>query len=379
MGSYYIPQGGSTRQSYTGLNNGPVNVISPTGTSIISSLRVAYNNGTAWTDFSEVMGLPANQATTAYWFPWYNNLDLNTQIRFANLGSTATNIWVTIGGVAQAPIPLAAGQSTRVSYAINNGPVKVESSMGNIVASMRVAYNDGTAWTSFSEVMGMPANKITTAYWFPWYNNIDLNTQIRFANLGSSPAAITVTIGGIPQAPTYLAAGQSTRVSYPINNGPVKVKSVGGNIVASMRVAYNNGTTWTNFSEVMGMPGNQLTTAYWFPWYNNLDLNTQIRFANLGATAANIWVTIGGVAQAPVYLASGQSTRISYPISNGPVKVESAGGNIVASMRVAYNNGTAWTNFSEVMGMPANQLTTAYWFPWYNNLGLNTQIRFGVP
>ena len=48
-------------------------------------------------------------------------------------------------------------------------------------------------------------------------------------------------------------------------------------------------------------------------------------------------------------------------------------------MRVAYNNGTAWTNFSEVMGMPANQLTTAYWFPWYNNLGLNTQVRFGVP
>jgi len=144
-------------------------------------MRVAYNNGTAWTDFSEVMGLPANQLTTAYWFPWYNNLDLNTQIRFANLGSTATNIWVTIGGVPQAPIPLAAGQSTRVSYAINNGPVKVESAGGNIVASMRVAYNDGTAWTNFSEVLGVPANQLTTAYWFPWYNNLDLNTQVRFA------------------------------------------------------------------------------------------------------------------------------------------------------------------------------------------------------
>ena len=144
-------------------------------------MRVAYSDGTAWTDFSEVMGLPANQATTTYWFPWYNNLDLNTQIRFANLSGSPATITVAIGGVAQAPIPLAAGQSTRVSYAINNGPVKVESSAGNIVASMRVAYNNGTSWTHFSEVLGLPANQLTTAFWFPWYNNIDLNTQVRFA------------------------------------------------------------------------------------------------------------------------------------------------------------------------------------------------------
>jgi hypothetical protein len=34
-------------------------------------------------------------------------------------------------------------------------------------------YHSGTAWTSFSEVMGMPANQITTAYWFSWYNKFD--------------------------------------------------------------------------------------------------------------------------------------------------------------------------------------------------------------
>jgi uncharacterized protein YcfL len=141
-----------------------------------------------------------------------------------------------------------------------------------------VSLNNGTAWTSFSEALGLPANQVTTTYWFPWYNNLDLNTQIRFANLSSSPSTVTFTIGGVPQAPFPLAAGQSTRVSYAISNGPVKVQSVDGNIVASMRVAYNNGTAWTNFSEVMGMPANQLTTSYWFPWYNNLGLNTQVRF-----------------------------------------------------------------------------------------------------
>jgi hypothetical protein len=29
--------------------------------------------------------------------------------------------------------------------------------------------------------------------------------------------------------------------------------------------------------------------------------------------------------------------------------------------------------------VPANQLTTAYYFPWYNNVDLNTQIRFAIP
>jgi hypothetical protein len=87
-----------------------------------------------------------------------------------------------------------------------------------------VSLNNGTAWTSFSEALGLPANQVTTAYWFPWYNNLDLNTQIRFANLSSSPSTVTVTIGGVPQAPFPLAAGQNTRVSYPINNGPVKLR-----------------------------------------------------------------------------------------------------------------------------------------------------------
>jgi hypothetical protein len=81
----------------------------------------------------------------------------------------------------------------------------------------------------------------------------------------------------------------------------------------------------------------------------------------------------------PIYLAAGESTRVSYPLSNGPVKVQSVGGNIVASARVAYNDGTAWTSFSEMMGLPNTLLTDTYYFPWYNNLDLNTQVRFGVP
>ena len=32
-----------------------------------------------------------------------------------------------------------------------------------------------------------------------------------------------------------------------------------------------------------------------------------------------------------------------------------------------------------MMALLADQLNPIYWFPWYNNTGLDTQLRFGVP
>jgi hypothetical protein len=37
------------------------------------------------------------------------------------------------------------------------------------------------------------------------------------------------------------------------------------------------------------------------------------------------------------------------------------------------------TSFSEMMALPNTQLDTTYWLPWYNNVDLDTQLRFGVP
>jgi len=31
------------------------------------------------------------------------------------------------------------------------------------------------------------------------------------------------------------------------------------------------------------------------------------------------------------------------------------------------------------MALPNGQLDTNYWLPWYNNIDLETQLRFGVP
>ena len=258
-------------------------------------------------------------------------------------------------------------------------------SSGNvpIIASLRVAYNDGSAWTSFSEMMGLPSSKLTTSYTFPWYNNVDINSQLRFGNVGTASTTVTVTVGGQLKGTYLVKPNESTRVSYSgLNAGPVKVTSSGNvPIIASMCVAYFDGSSWTDFSELMGMPTASLSTSYSFPVYNNVDHNTQLRFGNVGTANTTVTVTIGGVVQGTYNLVPNQSTRISYTgLDKGPVVVSSSGGvPIIASQRVAYFDGSAWTSFTEMMGLPKEQLTTTYLFPWYNNADLNTELRFGVP
>ena len=60
------------------------------------------------------------------------------------------------------------------------------------------------------------------------------------------------------------------------------------------------------------------------------------------------------------------------------MKIESTQ-NIVAAERVIYKVNNIPTSFSEMMALPNGQLNTIYWLPWYNNIDLDTQLRFGVP
>ena len=136
---------------------------------------------------------------------------------------------MTIGGVPMLhSFNLAAGESTRVSYAgVNDGPVKIVSTQ-NIVAAERLIYKVNNVNTSFSEMMALPANQLNQTYWLPWYNNKDLDTQLRFANATNSTATVHIYIGGVEMqgSPFTLLAGESTRQSFAdINGGPVQVVS----------------------------------------------------------------------------------------------------------------------------------------------------------
>src|SRR5688500_7750818 len=139
--------------------------------------------------------------------------------------------------------------------------------------------------------------------------------------------------------------------------------------------------TRTSFSEIMALPNSQLDTTYWLPWYNNVDLDTQLRFANTTDVTATVHIYVGGVemSNSPFTLDPGESTRQSFTsINNGPVQIVSDQ-NIVAAERVIYKVNGKNTSFSEMMALPNALLDTTYWFPWYNNVDLDTQLRFGVP
>jgi hypothetical protein len=46
---------------------------------------------------------------------------------------------------------------------------------------------------------------------------------------------------------------------------------------------------------------------------------------------------------------------------------------------VIYKVNNVNTSFSEMMALPDSQVDDTYWLPWYNNIDLDTQLRFGVP
>jgi hypothetical protein len=235
--------------------------------------------------------------------------------------------------------------------------------------------------TSFSEMMALPNSQLDTTYWLPWYNGVGLDTQLRFANVTEQPASVQIFIGGQEMQGSPFTLGESRRVSFPsVNDGPVQIVS-DQHIVAAERVIYNVNGIKTSFSEMMALPNGQLDTTYWLPWYNNVGLDTQLRLANATNSIATVQVFVGGVEMqgSPFTLLAGESRRVSFPgVNDGLVQVVSDVP-IIASERVIYKVNNVRTSFSEMMALPDALLDTMYWFPWYNNVYLNTQLRFGMP
>jgi Bacterial Ig domain/Calcineurin-like phosphoesterase len=385
MGSYPLEVGQSLRQSYVGISKGPVKINNTMATPVIGAERVIYKVNGVNTSYTDVMGLPGKQLNTTYWFPWYNNKSMTTQLRIANVSGSTATVHVKIGGVEMggSPFNVAAGAAVTKSYAsIDKGPVRVFSNV-NILASERVIYKVNGVATSYSELLGLPNSQLDKTFWLPWYNNKTASTELRIVNLGTSTATVHVKIGGVEMtgSPFTVASGAVVRKSYAgIDKGPVKITS-NANIVASARVIYKVNSVATSYSEIMALPNKQLNTIQWLPWYNNKTVSTELRIANVSTASATVHVTIGGVEMtgSPFTLAAGTSKRLNYAgVDKGLVKMESAQ-NIVAAERVIYKVNNINTSYAEMMALPNGLLDATYWLPWYNNVAWDTQLRFGVP
>jgi uncharacterized protein YcfL len=280
------------------------------------------------------------------------------------------------------PFTLAPGASTRASFlGVNAGPVQIVSNQ-DIVAAERVIYKVNGAYTSYSEIMALPASQVNTTYWLPWYDNVTLDSQLRFANISDSTASVHIYVGGdeMQGSPFELAPGASTRASFDgINGGPVQIVS-NQDIVAAERVILKVNNVPTSFSEMIALPQSQVQTTHWLPWYNNTGLQSQLVIGNVTGSTATVHVYIGGeeMAGSPFTVDGDSSVRKTYAANNGLVQVVSSQ-NVVVSESVIYRVNNVNISFSEMMALPHNQLSTTYWLPWYNNNGLDSQLRFGIP
>ena len=89
---------------------------------------------------------------------------MDTQLRIGNVGTSSTNVTVTIGGTAYGPYAIAPNQSIRESYAgVNNGPVTVTGSDPSvpIIATERLGWAVNGVYKSITEMLGLPSNQLT--------------------------------------------------------------------------------------------------------------------------------------------------------------------------------------------------------------------------
>jgi hypothetical protein len=285
-GSYAIPPNDRVTPQFAGVLAGPVQVVSVPGTGTPSPINIFASERSLYgSSFNEMIGYPLQQFTTEYWFPWYDQVNMQTWILVGNPSATQTAyVDIYISGIRQGntyAIP-ANGRITPQFPGLVNGPVRVVSVTGagtpspiNIFASERSLYG-----SSFNEVMGVPSSQFTTEYWYTWYDNYGMNSWILVGNPSSTQTAyVDIYIGGARQGSTYaIPANGRITPQFNLNSGPVRVVSVTGagtsspiSIFTSERSLYG-----PSFNEMMGYPANQLTSEYWFTWYDSIYMNTDI-------------------------------------------------------------------------------------------------------
>jgi hypothetical protein len=376
QGQYYLSSGISFRRAYAGINNGPANVSSLIGNQVIASQRVVASG----ISYSEMMGYPNNRLTKTYWFPFYNNVDFDGQLRVSNVGGANTTITVYLGS-SPTPLdsfPLGIGEAVRKNYGgKRDGPMRVVSSASNILTTLR-SYIASSS--SYSELMGYPANQLTDEYIFPYYNNVAFDSQLRVSNVGGSNTTITVYLGSnsTPIDSYTLGAGQATRKNYgAVQGGPLRVVSSASNILTTIRAYVQN----QSYSELLGYPANQPASEFWYPIYDNVILDSQLRVSNIGTGPTTITVYFGNdpTPLDSFTLGAGAASRTNYGgKSGGPLHVVSSAEPILTTIRL-YKVTGGISSYYELTGLPDSQLTTLYWFPWYNNVNLNTEMRFAAP
>jgi hypothetical protein len=186
------------------------------------------------------------------------------------------NMEVYIGGDMMGAYEVLSEQSMVESYPVLGGPVVIQNTSTNIVASLlQLRRNDLTKdeWTGITQVMGVQKENISDTYVIPRYDGTDKTryNSIQFANYDDTfDANVTVKIGSTTYGPYLLGPGESYNLVEPVVGGPVVISSDGADIIASLYELKRPLATgkWWGQSQMMGVPGLQLSDTFIFPRYN---------------------------------------------------------------------------------------------------------------
>ncbi len=280
---FTILPGGQITPRWMGTRGGPLEVVSTNGVKIFTSERV-FTYPTS--SFNEILGFPASQITSEYWFPYYDSLSMTNSIQVANTSSSqAATVDIYVGTVKEGSYSIPANSFVTKSYSgVVDGPVRVVSTNGAPVVASQITLSGPN--NSFNEVMGYPYNQFTTEYWYPAYDHAfikNVNTDLmRMWVLVGNPsttqtATVDIYIAGVKTADSPFsipAGGRVTPRWMGVTNGPVRVVSTNSvPIFTSERVfTYPNNV----FNEMMGFPLNQMASEYWFPYYDSISMNNDI-------------------------------------------------------------------------------------------------------
>lgn len=386
-----VAPGASITPKYPEVRGGPVQAVSTAGGRGIVSQRILWPKGGS--SLEEVLGTDMRRLSSHFYWSWYDQASpgYKNWVLVSNPGAETVIAQISFrnqsdGQTVSATSDIAPGQSWSPTFPGKiGGPVEVkaysqggsfdnESDRRLVMASQRVLSNNGAA---FNEAVGVPAEELSSNYYWPWYDDVYGRNWLLMANPNAAPVTYRIDIGGgcdgdgnwngtpntICQTGT-MNGGDIITQRLGVINGPVHVYTLnGGSIIASQRVIFG-----PSFGETMGYPKSALAPTYHWTWYDQKSpgmknwvlianpstsetidvkvwLNGQQAQENVGVPTANptVWT-----------LAPGQRVTPRFgSYIGGPVEVKAhktgtsspATAGAIVSQRVLYNGF-----FNEVMG-----------------------------
>ncbi len=318
---------------------GPITVEVESGAPVVATQRVQFANS-----FNEIPAVPAGQASTSLYMPWYDLASPGMQsdnIHVLNPSSSqSANLTITgPGAPITLSLPPGAEQWATWPAGTIGGPVHINVTSGpGVIASQRVQY-----YGTFNESLARPVSAASPDVYFPWFDKASpgmSNDNLHLVNPdATADANVTIFGPGPAQTVTVPHAGQTLVTwAYPTIGGPVHIHvNSGPGVIASQRVQYYN-----SFNETPAAPAAAAAGDLWFNWFDKASpgmFNDNLHLVNPSPTQ-DATVTISGPGQTQtVTVPHGGQTLATWPwpVIGGPVHLHVVSGPaVIATQRVQY-------------------------------------------